>query len=49
MENYNVIAEFMVCGKDMIVVRLSGAACMMERHEYKRMIETQKRNAVTFL
>jgi len=51
MEDYNVITEFESYGKNMVVVRMNRAACVMERVQYDRImkIEMQKRNTKVFL
>lgn len=38
MDDYNVIAEFKSYGKNMVVVRMNGAACVMEEMEWKNIM-----------
>lgn len=42
-ERYLVISKFSCCGKDMVTVIMNGAACVMPKHEFSKIMENERK------
>lgn len=40
---YNIIRKFECCGKTMLVVRMSGAACVLPQDDFNRIIIDERK------
>lgn len=44
MENkYKIVGKFKCGGIDMVVIRMSGAACTMPKYEFNQIVETERK------
>lgn len=40
---YNIIRKFECCGKKMLVVRMSGAACVLPQDDFNKIITNERK------
>lgn len=43
VDTYKIVGKFECCGKIMVTVMMSGAACVMPENEFNWIIETERK------